>query len=252
MVREIEAHELHDLVRLPYVAHQVDPARVERVWVHGGAVVVQAAPSRPGVPTPGATCTCLGPADDLGHLMAALAADGVRTDRLTVEQPAELPATWVLTSSHDWLWMTTRELGPPADAPAWRPEQLDGVRDAVEIDELLDAANADSFARPGQPGVEVWWGIRERAPHSSRLLAAGALQRMHDGTLHMRGLGVLPENRGSGAGRALSAALTRHSLAHGSGVATLGVYADNQVALRMYETLGYRTVHRFRSGPLAP
>jgi ribosomal protein S18 acetylase RimI-like enzyme len=169
---------------------------------------------------------------------------------VSVEQPARLPQSWVLTSSHSWSWMTTRTEVAAGDR--WRVEILDGIRDAVEIDDLLDAANADSFARPGQPGVEVWMGIRETSRHSSRLLAAGALQRMHDRTLHMRGVSVRPETRGAGAGRALSAALTNHALAHGSAVATLGVYTDNHVAVRMYESLGYRTAYTFTAGDVVP
>jgi ribosomal protein S18 acetylase RimI-like enzyme len=182
--------------------------------------------------------------------MSHLARTAPRPWRVSVEQPALPPASWVLSSTHLWHWMATTGRVPTGSR--WRVETLDGVRDAVEIDELLDAANVDSLARPGQPGVEVWMGIREMARHASRLLAAGALQRMHDRTLHVRGVSVLPETRGAGAGRALSAALTNYALGHGSTLATLGVYADNRVAVRLYESMGYRTVHTFISGDVAP
>ena len=75
---------------------------------------------------------------------------------------------------------------------------------------------------------------------------------MVDGTLHLRGVTVLPRARGRGLGRRVSAALTDHALTHGSGVATLGVYVDNAPALRIYRDLGYRVVHTFSSGVVAP
>ena len=59
---------------------------------------------------------------------------------------------------------------------------------------------------------------------------------------------MLPAVRGRRLGTTLSAALTRHALQHGSGVATLGVYVDNLPAVRIYERLGYRVVHTFTSG----
>jgi ribosomal protein S18 acetylase RimI-like enzyme len=250
MVREIDVADLHDLVRIPFVTHQVDPLRTERAWVHGAAVAVDTVRSRPGEVRGGPGYTCLGPQEDLEVLVEHLARTAPRPWRVAVEQPAALPEAWPLAERSEWHWMLTGT--PPPDDRSWQVDRLDQVRDAVEIDELLDASNADSFARPGVPGVEVWMGIRERSPHASRLLAAGALQRMHDGTLHVRGVGVLPETRGAGAGTALSTALTRHALVHGSGRATLAVYVDNHAAIRVYTRLGYRVRHTFTSGLLAP
>lgn len=250
MVREIGVQDLLDVVTLPYVVHHVDPARARRAWLHGRAVVIDSARARAAEGRPGSNYSCLGTPEDLETLMSHLVESAPRPWRVSVEQPARPPASWVLSSTVQWHWMTTSNRVPAG--ARWRVETLDGVRDAVEIDELMDAASSGSFARPGQPGVEVWMGIREMARHASRLLAAGALQRMHDRTLHVRGVSVLPETRGAGAGRALSAALTNYALAHGSAVATLGVYTDNDVAVRMYESMGYRIVHTFRSGDVAP
>ncbi len=48
----------------------------------------------------------------------------------------------------------------------------------------------------------------------------------------------------------LSAALTLRALDGGSGVATLGVYADNLPAVAVYRRLGYDVLHTFASGPI--
>ena len=84
-----------------------------------------------------------------------------------------------------------------------------------------------------------------------RLVAAGALNRQHDGTGQLRGITVLPSEERRGLGRLVSTALTRRALAGASGTASLGVYTDNAPAIRLYERLGYRTVHTFRSAVLA-
>ncbi len=112
---------------------------------------------------------------------------------------------------------------------------------------LLDAGNPGSFARPDSPGVEAWLGVVE----DDRLVAAGALNRQHDGTGQLRGITVLPTEERRGLGRLVSTALTRRALAGASGTASLGVYTDNAPAIHLYERLGYRTVHTFRSAVLS-
>jgi GNAT superfamily N-acetyltransferase len=173
--------------------------------------------------------------------MAYVDEAGAAPWRVSVEQPAVLPPAWHRPASHEWHWMLTTR---PARRRVSRGVEVLTAADAAAVDELLDAANPHSFARPGVPGVAAWLGIRD----GERLLAAGALQRMHDGTLHLRGVGVRPEARGQGLGTALSAALTDHALLHGSGVATLGVYSDNAAALAVYSRLGYRVAVTFTSG----
>ena len=162
-----------------------------------------------------------------------------------------MPAAWQCPTSYDWHWMLTQrpvEMTRRGDGRA--VEDLDERRDSVEIDDLLDEANPDSFARPGVPGIAAWLGTREHGG-SSRLLAAGALQQMHDGTLHLRGVSVRPELRGSGAGTMLSAALTNHALGHGRGSPPWASTA-NTGALRLFDRLGYQVRHTFTSGEVAP
>jgi ribosomal protein S18 acetylase RimI-like enzyme len=73
--------------------------------------------------------------------------------------------------------------------------------------------------------------------------------RQPDGTGHVRAVAVAQSHRGRGLGRELSRALTRAAMG-GSGVCSLGVYVDNEPALRTYRGLGYEVVHTFTSGPV--
>jgi len=240
-VREVGPDELLATSDHPFVRHQVDPATTRRAWVSGRAVVVHGTRGRPGVAATGPVLTCLGPPDDLAPLMRSLAPHIERPARLNVEEAsyAVVPDAWRYARHGHWHWMLTRE---PCEPPAPPVEE---VQDAGEIDDLLDVANPDSFARPGTPGVECWLGVRDHG----RLVGVGALTRQPDGTGHLRGISVLPTHAGRGLGRAVSAGLTLRALASGPGVATLGVYVTNAPAIAIYHRLRYAVVNTFLSGP---
>jgi ribosomal protein S18 acetylase RimI-like enzyme len=61
------------------------------------------------------------------------------------------------------------------------------------------------------------------------------------GLASLTSVGVLPEDRGKGYGRLITAVATRAGLAAGARLAWLAVAPDNLVALRLYESLGYRS-----------
>jgi len=143
-----------------------------------------------------------------------------------------------LAEARQWHWMRTTHLPEP---PA---VEVVPVADD-EVTPLLDVVAPDWHARPGTPGIEVWLGIRDHGP----LVAVGAVLRQPDGTGHVRAVAVAPDHRGRGLGRELSRALTRVAMAD-TGVASLGVYVDNEAALRTYRGLGYDVVHTFTSGPV--
>ncbi|WP_180923779.1 GNAT family N-acetyltransferase [Nocardioides marinisabuli] len=186
---------------------------------------------------------CLGPAEELAPLMDGVAALHPRPWRITVEAAAydALPPGWAHEQATRWDWMLTR------DQPAEPTPQVVEVGDRADLEALLDAGNPGSFARSDSPGIEAWLGVVE----DDRLVAAGALNRQHDGTGQLRGITVLPSEERRGLGRLVSTALTRRALAGASGTASLGVYTDNAPAIRLYERLGYRTVHTFRSAVLS-
>jgi predicted GNAT family acetyltransferase len=67
------------------------------------------------------------------------------------------------------------------------------------------------------------------------------------GVPHLASIATAAAVRGQGLGAAVTAWLTRALLAQ-HGRVTLGMYADNEVARRMYRALGYRDTHLFSSG----
>lgn len=145
----------------------------------------------------------------------------------------------------DWDWMWTDR--PPALPPDPRLTVLDDVRDAAEIGALNTRHSPTSESEPGSGRTELWLGIRDAA---GAIIAAGALHRTAAGAPHLAGIVVDGDHRGSGLGAAVTAGLTRAALtADGSitGLCTLGMYADNQAARRMYCGLGFRIAHSFAS-----
>lgn len=234
--------ELADAVDDPFVRHQVDPRLVRRAWHSGDAAVVQAAGHLPDAT--GDIVTLVGRGERLRDLAAYVAAAMPSPWRVTVPVDAVdmLPVAWRHSEHRLWHWMLTDTAPPPADSDVVE------LTDVDEINALLDLGAPTAHARPGSPRIECWLGVRE----AGVLVAVGALVRQADGTGHLRAVTVLPGARGHGLGRDVSAALTRRALDGGSGVATLGVYADNDPAVAIYRGLGYDVVHTFASGPVRP
>jgi ribosomal protein S18 acetylase RimI-like enzyme len=230
---------VEELGHVPFVRHQVDPATVLGAWVAGGAAVVEGV--RRLADGTARFVTGFGPEPDLPTLLAGVADRIEAPDRVLVTAPATaIPGAWPVTEVRRWHWMLTRTTPPPAGVA------VEEVADEAEVTALLDTAAPDSHARPGAPGIEAWLGVRE----AGRLAAVGAVVRQPDGTGHLRAVTVAAGARGRGLGRELSVALTRRAL-RGGGVASLGVYVDNEPALRIYRGLGYAVVHSFTSGPVS-
>jgi GNAT superfamily N-acetyltransferase len=234
---------VRELGHLPFVRHQVDPELLVGAWLgdDGAAVVLAGRRFHDGTRT---VATALGGAAHLSPLLAHAADAHPVPARLLLTAGSQdaVPLAWRWEPGQRWHWMLTRRTPTtPAD-----PRVVE-LHDPAEVAALLDREAPDSFARPGTPGIEAWLGVRAE---TGGLLAAGAVLRQPDGTGHLRAVTVSSSARGRGLGTVLSVALTRRALA-GPGVSSLGVYVDNEPALRIYRGLGYEVAHTLVGGPLS-
>lgn len=155
-----------------------------------------------------------------------------------------LPAGWKSAGIGEWDFMWAEQLAERA------PDQLDFTEldDTADAEELAAFGQAHNAAFEGFPGIGyalLWLGIRERGD----LVAIGALHALATGVPHLAGIVSHTDRRGQGLGRAMVTELTRRAIAV-AGVSTLGVTHTNTAALRLYERLGYRTAHLFRTADL--
>lgn len=163
----------------------------------------------------------------------------------TDDRSLGMPDGLVEAGSGRWAFMwTTDAAGLPA-APEGLVE-LDDTRDAEAIQHFGVTHNADFEGFPGHGYATAWLGVRD----AGGLAAVGALHALASGAPHLSGIVVRPDLRGRGLGVALTAELTRWAVA-GTGVATLGVYSANTVALGLYRRLGYAVAHHLHTRELA-
>lgn len=175
-------------------------------------------------------------------------------DWMSVPRGADVPAALLaelgLARFSSWDWMAT-DREPPAAAAEPHVVVLEPARDADAIRACLEDSNPGTTADPTGPQEAAWFGVRD----GGRLVGvAGASLRGgrsdESFSWHLHGLGVRPGARARGLGAALTAAVTRAGLAGGAQWVSLGMYADNDAARRIYRRLGFLTEGRFASfGP---
>ncbi|AEB44074.1 GNAT family N-acetyltransferase [Micromonospora maris] len=214
----------------PFVRHSLPTRETFRVWRGDGTL---------GWLLPAATLGPLGgvfgpPAEAL-ELFGALTAQGVFQPGRWVHLPRlaseALDAVPSVTGHEDWdfLWTTT----PPPRQPGEERVVRLSEADHPALTALIDESFPTSTARPGNPQVVDWYGIRE----GDRLIACGA-DRTRGDVGFLAGLTVAPAFRGRGLGAALTAGMSRALAAHHDTLA-LGVYPANIGAIRLYRRLGY-------------
>lgn len=184
-----------------------------------------------------------------GDLVAGLADAGAlagRLYRIDLPRPARLPEDLTrslrleLQPGWDWLWTQTMPAPPQVEVTA-----LDPVADAAAIRECLADANPDNWGQPGAPDDAGWWGVVDDGRLAGVIGAAAHPGAGADGaSWHLKGLAVRDPARGRGLGTALTAAATRDGLAAGLDWVSLGVWAANLNAIRLYHRIGFQTIHR--------
>ena len=116
----------------------------------------------------------------------------------------------------------------------------------------MDQRTTSVLERPGCFGVGVFEGdeLVSMAVAMPAREDNGRSPRPVPGLLHISSVATGPEFRRNGYGAALTAWVTRAFLAEGRSPATLGMYAWNDTARRMYRRLGYVGEHTFSAGSL--
>ncbi|MDO8483714.1 MAG: N-acetyltransferase [Candidatus Limnocylindrales bacterium] len=125
--------------------------------------------------------------------------------------------------------------GPPADELS---------RAIVEV-----LANAFDVVAEREPGVAAETLVSLRHPWFTHYLvrfegqpAAVARRATFDNLTYLSSIGTASWARGRGFGRIVTAAAVRDALSAGSEWTYLGVFADNDVAIRLYESIGFERI----------
>jgi ribosomal protein S18 acetylase RimI-like enzyme len=192
---------------------------------------------------------CVGaPAEVEALIPVVLAALPGPPRAFTVPRGCAVPFPDSDTDAWDFRWTARR---PPVQPAENRVVDLPAGAEP-EVARLLAAASPRPSAEPGDPLIQCWMGVREA--HGA-LVACGALtRRPRTGVANLASIATAPEYRGRGLAAAVTAALTRRVLGGGDALCTLGLYADNEAARRLYTRLGYHDEpgHHFTSGRPAP
>jgi len=161
----------------------------------------------------------------------------------------ELPDGSGLEIGSPFGWMDRRD---PLDHTSSRARWL-GAEHVAEIDELLDRAHAHSDARPSDPAIESWAGIRD---DQGRLVATAGLGWSAPTVGYLVGVAVDPGSRGQGLGEQVCRLVADAAITE-RGAVGLMIDEDNTGARRLYAKLGlhYRPVlaarvRKLRNEPL--
>lgn len=211
----------------------------ERAWAIGGAVGWTVTGRF------GHVLVTVGAAAEAGRLATAVLDDGPPVDRIVVPVAALPHIARPLDGgeSWDWFWLWTER--PPAERPGEASVgRLDTTDPAVaaDLDQLLRVSSPRTSARPDDPTVRTWFGARD---DDGVLVACASEHEQVPSVWHLRAIATHPDHRGRGLGADITAAVTRAGLAAGAEAVTLGMSADNTVARRLYERLGFRVGESF-------
>lgn len=142
---------------------------------------------------------------------------------------------------HEWEVRWTFD-PPPLDDLG----ELRWIDDPHAISTLLDEHAPRSSARPGDSHVHRW----AAAFDGSELVAVAADTSAYD-VGHISSVATDRRRRGEGWGARVTSWLARQQLAAGFDVVSLGMFAANETAIRLYSRLGFTHVRQMTSGPMA-
>jgi ribosomal protein S18 acetylase RimI-like enzyme len=177
--------------------------------------------------------------DTPGDLVARLVANGFR----------DMGAGMVMAMGN----VPGRLLEKPRVPPGVTLERLTGLTGAPAetLASAIVQVLSDAFdvVAERETGVEAETLASLRHPWFTHYLvrlegqpAAVARRATFDGLSYISSIGTSSWARGRGFGRIVTAAATRDALEDGSEWAYLGVFAENHVAIRLYEGLGYARI----------
>ncbi|MFF3063760.1 GNAT family N-acetyltransferase [Oerskovia sp. NPDC057915] len=202
-----------------------------------------------GMGSPEATADLLARLAQAGELGEHVVSTGLPRGTLTIlgdrcageDLPAILREREELSVS-TWDFFATREV-PVAQAGEEHVEALTGPSAATDVRACLDVANPLAEMSPEDP-LTRWWGWRD---HDGALRGVvGARQAAPGAPWSLGSIATDPAWRGHGIAAATTAVVTRAGLTESDWV-TLGMYADNDAARRVYTRLGYAVVQEFES-----
>lgn len=148
---------------------------------------------------------------------------------------------------------STSRLDEPVMPPGVALERVTGLSGspADVASQAIVPVLADAFdvSPEREPGVTAETLVSLGNPRFTHYLlrfegqpAAVARLASFDGLSYLSSIGTASWARGRGFGRLVTTAATRDALRNGFEWAYLGVYADNKMAIRLYEALGYEPV----------
>ena len=158
--------------------------------------------------------------------------------------PGDLDQPWTFLTR--WVWMSTTKVVD--HRYRWPLVELDDARDGEEIQRFGMEHNPRFEGDAGQGRTRMWFGVRDE---QSRLIGCGGVHSTNAGLGNLGGLVVHEQMRGQQIGTDLLVALTRWSIEMDK-ISTLSAFADNERAIKLYESMGYRLEHRFRFWELIP
>jgi ribosomal protein S18 acetylase RimI-like enzyme len=175
-----------------------------------------------------------GARDDEPESLAALAglvpSDG--TLLLLQADPIVLPPSLAAVTTAVGVQMVLDQLADVGSDAGIVPLTVD---DAAAMLELATLTRPGPFG-PRAPALGEFFGVKERG----RLVAMAGERMKQEGFTEVSGVCTHPDARGRGLARMLSAHVARRILARGE-MPYLAAYATNTPAIRLYESLGFRT-----------